>query len=158
MSYSEFLPFTAQQEATVAPADLTILNNQLQYPAVQTATNGQFAQTIIDPMLNYQDMSGTYFQTTWAWLDSSDPLQPLPPLQQDCIAQLDSAAELFEQNTLYQPTLQNSHVTSSYQPQLYDSKANDKVDELMAMFLNFQETTNHRIRLVEEDVKAFQSR
>ena len=173
MSYPEFFPFTAPQEATIVPADLAFFDHQLQYPAAHDDAIDQFSQTIVDPGVGFASMSGVDV-TAWSWPDSLNLTQTQPLLQQNCsqtqtvldagtgaisTTLLDPLAQAFEQhNTVDQPAVQDGWTTSESQARPDEYGTIEKMEELMAMVLDLRAQTDQRMNRIEEEIRAVKSR
>ena len=173
MSYPEFFPFTAPQEATIAPSDLTLFDHQLQYLAVQDGTIDQFSQTVVDPMTGFGSTSGVDF-AAWSWPDSLDLTQPQPSLQQNpsqtqtapnavtgaiSTTPLDPLTQVFEHNNpVHQPAVQDGWTMSETRARPDEYRTMEKMEELMAMILDLRAKTDRQMNTIQEEIKAVNNR
>ncbi|KAF3037139.1 hypothetical protein E8E11_001941 [Didymella keratinophila] len=173
MSCPKFIPLPAQQEATVAPSDLTFFDHQPQFPATQDATNSSFSEAIADSMLHSGSVLGADF-AGWCWPDSFDLTQAPPSLQQSHLQTqavpvvddsagnpvlLDPTAQPFEHNhAVCQPVVLDGLMVPDTQTRFDESWTIRKIEELKTMVVDLQAKTDQRMDLIEEEMKAVKSR
>jgi hypothetical protein len=165
MSHPEFFPFTAPQEATIAPADLASFDHQPQFPIMRGAIDNSFP--------DFGSMPGADF-AGWSWPDPLDLTQASHLLQQgysqmqaasDVITNasnpvpLDPTAQAFEHNNAFdQPAALDGSTVFDTQARIDESWMIRKIEELTTMVLDLQAKTDQRIDLIEEDIKTVKSR
>ncbi|KAF2818078.1 hypothetical protein CC86DRAFT_414223 [Ophiobolus disseminans] len=172
MSYPEFSSFAVQQDVTLAPADLTFFDHQVEYPVMQSNIDNYRSQPSVDLAPDLGNMLGANF-TTWNWFNS--PLLSPPSLQQNyseiqavptaftstanTTPLLNPMAQPFEHGTpIYQEGMQGSWISSDFQAPLEEPQAIDKFEELMSIFADFQAKTEQRMTLIEKEIREVKSR
>jgi hypothetical protein len=173
MSYLEFFPFTAPQEATIAPADLASFDHQPQFPIMRGAIDNSFPDLIAEPMLGFGSMPGADF-AGWSWPDPLDLTQASHSLRQG-YSQMEAAPDVitsarnpvplgptvqaFEHNNaVYQPAALDGSTVFDTQARIDESWMIRKIEELTTMVLELQAKTDQRIDLIEEDIETVKSR